>query len=284
MAPDTLSNTFQSKNAQRGQWLLRPHENELQRSICFQSLLPLSMVWLALSTMITDRHLYGKVTPVCWCCPYCWWGDVPFPTNHRCHRDKHIFALMRTIAKSWANRVVMLADTHPSQAALHQSASNAQIIVPKLLNTVEGQPPYKGRSSGPLSHSSSAFLTSEKRTTSQQRTKWLIPRCPLFGGSTVAAYYNPISRFFLFITFVFVLLFRDKITIQSQKITSSGMSTVKPPIKDTPREEKPPNKGQNQKYPSIYTPYKITSERGQPLHKGQNAGSQVCPLFGGFTV
>ncbi len=42
----------------------------------------------------------------------------------------------------------------------------------------KGQPPYKGHSSGPVSHSSSIFLTHEKRTTSQQRTKWLIPRCP----------------------------------------------------------------------------------------------------------
>ncbi len=39
----------------------------------------------------------------------------------------------------------------------------------------QGQPPYKGRSSGPLSLAT--FLTSEKRTTSQQR------RCPLFRGS-----------------------------------------------------------------------------------------------------
>ncbi len=54
----------------------------------------------------------------------------------------------------------------------------------------KGQPPYKGRSSGPLSHSSSTFLTSEKRTTSQQRTKWLIPWCPLFGGSTVLIFYG----------------------------------------------------------------------------------------------
>ncbi len=44
----------------------------------------------------------------------------------------------------------------------------------------KGQPPYKGYSS----HSSSTFLTSKKRTTSQQKTKQLIPRCPLFGGST----------------------------------------------------------------------------------------------------
>ena len=39
--------------------------------------------------------------------------------------------------------------------------------------------------SGPLSHSISSFLTSEKRTTSQRRTKWPVPKCPLFGGSTV---------------------------------------------------------------------------------------------------
>ena len=25
-------------------------------------------------------------------------------------------------------------------------------------------------------------------------------------------------------------------------------------------------------------------KRGQPLYKGQNAGSRACPLFGGFTV
>ncbi len=60
--------------------------------------------------------------------------------------------------------------------------------------------------------------------------------------------------------------------------------TVKPPIKDTPKEDKPPNKGQTKSTLDIYTLYKITSERGQPLYKGQNAGSQVCPLFGGSTV
>ena len=49
----------------------------------------------------------------------------------------------------------------------------------------KGQPPNKGHTSGPHSHSSSSFLTSEKRTTSQQRTKLLVPKCPLFGGSTV---------------------------------------------------------------------------------------------------
>ncbi len=49
---------------------------------------------------------------------------------------------------------------------------------------------------------------------------------------------------------------------------------------DTPREDKPPNKGQT-KSTLVYT---LHTERGQPLYKGQNAGSQVCPLFGGFTV
>ena len=37
-------------------------------------------------------------------------------------------------------------------------------------------------------------------------------------------------------------------------------------------------------YSSIHTLYKITSERGQPLYKGQTGGSQWCPLFGGSTV
>ncbi len=36
---------------------------------------------------------------------------------------------------------------------------------------------------------------------------------------------------------------------------------------DTPKEDKPPNKGQTKS-----TLYKITSKRGQTLHKGQNAG------------
>ena len=37
-------------------------------------------------------------------------------------------------------------------------------------------------------------------------------------------------------------------------------------------------------YSSIHTLYKITSERGQPLYKGQTGVSQWCPLFGGSTV
>ena len=54
-------------------------------------------------------------------------------------------------------------------------------------------------------------------------------------------------------------------------------ATVKPPIKDTPKEDKPPNKGQAESA-SVYTLYrKITSERGQPLYKGQNGWSQKCP-------
>ncbi len=35
---------------------------------------------------------------------------------------------------------------------------------------------------------------------------------------------------------------------------------------------------------STHTSYKITSERGQPLYKGQNAGSRACLLFRGFTI
>ena len=40
-------------------------------------------------------------------------------------------------------------------------------------------PLRKGQPSGHLSHSSSSFLTSEKRTTFRQRTKWQVPRCVL---------------------------------------------------------------------------------------------------------
>ena len=57
--------------------------------------------------------------------------------------------------------------------------------------------------------------------------------------------------------------------------------TVEPPIEDTLKEDKPLNKGQSKKYLCIYTLYEITSKRGQPLYKGQEDGSQVCPLFGG---
>ncbi len=41
------------------------------------------------------------------------------------------------------------------------------------------------------------FLTSEKRTTSQQRTKWLITTCPLFRGSTVLHVKTPCYIFYL---------------------------------------------------------------------------------------
>ena len=60
--------------------------------------------------------------------------------------------------------------------------------VPLLMSTVEhpikdpprkGQLPNKGDTSGPLSHSCSSFLTSNERTASQWRTKWLVPKCPL---------------------------------------------------------------------------------------------------------
>ncbi len=53
-------------------------------------------------------------------------------------------------------------------------------------------------------------------------------------------------------------------------------TTVKPPIKDTPREDTPLNKGQTKSI-LVYTLYiyKITSERGQPLYKGQNPWSQA---------
>ena len=40
----------------------------------------------------------------------------------------------------------------------------------------------------------------------------------------------------------------------------------------------------NQMYRYIQTLYKITSKRGQPLYKGQNAGSQSVSTFGGSTV
>ena len=45
--------------------------------------------------------------------------------------------------------------------------------------------------------------------------------------------------------------------------------TVEPLIKDTPKEDKSPFKGQS-KITVVYTWYKIISERGQPLCNGQN--------------
>ena len=55
---------------------------------------------------------------------------------------------------------------------------------------------------------------------------------------------------------------------------------MKPLIKDTLKEDKLPTEDT----PNVHTLYKITSERGQPLYKGQNAKSQWCPLFGGFHI
>ena len=50
-------------------------------------------------------------------------------------------------------------------------------------------------------------------------------------------------------------------------ISSLLMDTVKPPIRDTPKEDKPPNKGQAEStlVYTLYGKWKITSERGQPL-------------------
>ena len=51
------------------------------------------------------------------------------------------------------------------------------------------------------------------------------------------------------------------------------------------KEEELPNKEESIVVPLCYTTlYKITSKRGLPLYKGQKAGSQVCPLFGGSTL
>ena len=52
---------------------------------------------------------------------------------------------------------------------------------------IKGQPLCKGHSSKYHSHRNT-FWTSEKRTTSLQRTTWLPPKCPLFGRSTILWY------------------------------------------------------------------------------------------------
>ncbi len=52
-------------------------------------------------------------------------------------------------------------------------------------------------------------------------------------------------------------------------------------IKDTPKEDKPLNKGQTKSTVAYYT---LHSERGQPRYKGQKAGSRVCLFFGDSTV
>ena len=55
---------------------------------------------------------------------------------------------------------------------------------------------------------------------------------------------------------------------------------VKSPIKDTPKEDKPPNKGQAEST-LVYT---ITSERVQPLCKGQEQLAPKVSLLRGSTV
>ena len=68
------------------------------------------------------------------------------------------------------------------------------------------------------------------------------------------------------------------ITVNGNSRTSSEVRMkYLPSIKDAPKEDKPLDKRQ-----SIV--YRITSKRGQPLYKGQKAGSQVCPLLRGSTV
>ncbi len=56
-------------------------------------------------------------------------------------------------------------------------------------------------------------------------------------------------------------------------MNAGGITTVKPPIEDTPKEDKPPNKGQIRS-PLVYNTKNPPNEE-QPLYKGQNAGSQV---------
>ena len=68
------------------------------------------------------------------------------------------------------------------------------------------------------------------------------------------------------------------ITVNGNSRTSSEVRMkYLPSIKDALKEDKPLDKRQ-----SIV--YKITSKGGQPLYKGQKAGSQVCPLSRGSTV
>ena len=65
------------------------------------------------------------------------------------------------------------------------------------------------------------------------------------------------------------------ITVNTNSRTSSEVRMkYLPSIKDTPKEDRT----------NLSIVYKITSKRGQSLYKGQKAGSQVCPLFGGPTV
>ena len=56
---------------------------------------------------------------------------------------------------------------------------------------------------------------------------------------------------------------------------------LKPPIKDTPKEDKPPNKGRAE-CTHACTLYRITSERGQPLYK--TAGPEGVLILKGYTL
>ena len=69
-------------------------------------------------------------------------------------------------------------------------------------------------------------------------------------------------------------------------------TTVKPPIKDTPKENRPPNKGhytnsvQNNLQKRTDLPTKDTihnnfQKRTTSLQRTNMGGSQWCPLFGG---
>ncbi len=59
-----------------------------------------------------------------------------------------------------------------------------------MIITYTVEPPIKDllRKGQPLLHyEAHTFSTSKKRTASLQRKKWLGPKCPLLGGSTVIA-------------------------------------------------------------------------------------------------
>ena len=59
-----------------------------------------------------------------------------------------------------------------------------------------GQPPNKGQVPFPIAFS--IALTSKKGMTSLRRTKWLISKCPLLGGSTGTFRLSFVERFILF--------------------------------------------------------------------------------------
>ena len=72
---------------------------------------------------------------------------------------------------------------YEQKSVLNASTGKVEPLITDTLKS--GQPLYNGQTVHPLPKYCPYISTSEEGTVSEQRTKWLSPMCPLFGGSIV---------------------------------------------------------------------------------------------------